>query len=124
MNRYSLAAESRTWWCPSAAAGSLGATAVALVALSTPVAVAMPVETTRSEAPASLVPFSSAATTGVERPCFILQPHWNTGLDGPQPTCLTQVSDPVAERVATGSLSGGYRDEPDHVIRLNLDYLP
>ncbi|NYD42604.1 hypothetical protein [Nocardioides panaciterrulae] len=34
------------------------------------------------------VPVSAAGQTGHhDRPCFIVQAHWNVGLDGPQPRC-------------------------------------
>jgi hypothetical protein len=29
-----------------------------------------------------------SAPTG-DRPCFMVRAHWNTALDGPQPTCAT-----------------------------------
>jgi hypothetical protein len=29
----------------------------------------------------------AAASTDRERPCFIVQAHWNTAFDGPAPTC-------------------------------------
>ncbi len=29
----------------------------------------------------------AAADSARQRPCFIIQPHWNTALDGPQPVC-------------------------------------
>lgn len=35
---------------------------------------------------------SSAADTDegpADRPCFMVQSHWNTAYDGPQPTCPT-----------------------------------
>ena len=34
---------------------------------------------------------SAAAPSGgtADRPCFMVQAHWNTGYDGPQPTCPT-----------------------------------
>lgn len=31
------------------------------------------------------------ATEDPERPCFIIQPRWNTAIDGPPPTCPTPI---------------------------------
>jgi hypothetical protein len=35
------------------------------------------------------VPPTTASAPGPERPCFIVQPRWNTAIDGPAPTCPT-----------------------------------
>jgi hypothetical protein len=84
MNRYSLRSESRTWWIPSTAAGTLGLAAVtALFALPVGGAQALPVGTTRSE---QLVAPTQVGTA-IERPCFLRQAHWNRALDNDQPTC-------------------------------------
>jgi hypothetical protein len=32
---------------------------------------------------------SSAPDEAGDRPCFMVRAHWNTALDGPQPTCAT-----------------------------------
>jgi hypothetical protein len=32
---------------------------------------------------------ASSAPEETERPCFMVRAHWNTALDGPQPTCAT-----------------------------------
>lgn len=34
-------------------------------------------------------PASAIQEPGSERPCFIVQPRWNTAIDGPPPTCPT-----------------------------------
>lgn len=32
---------------------------------------------------------ASSAPDEADRPCFMVRAHWNTALDGPQPTCAT-----------------------------------
>ena len=103
MNRYSLASDSRRWWWPSASAGAIGLAAVTTLFV-------LPVSSVTA------APTSPAGSTSVERPCFIVQPHWNTALDGPQPVCTTPVSalQPAAQMRAPGRT----------VSRTGLGYLP
>ncbi|WP_107764848.1 hypothetical protein [Nocardioides terrigena] len=61
---------------------------------------------------------SSAADTEegpTDRPCFMIQSHWNTGYDGPQPTCPTptwQMQDdndePLPDRMRNVSFTGDF----------------
>ena len=36
-----------------------------------------------------VAPPTTATAPAQERPCFIVQPRWNTAIDGPAPTCPT-----------------------------------
>ena len=36
-----------------------------------------------------VAPPTSASAPAQERPCFFVQPRWNTAVDGPVPTCPT-----------------------------------
>lgn len=111
MNRYSLDSESRRWWWPSAAAGAVGTAAVtALFVLPASQVGAVPA------APEPAAPAPVADTTSVDRPCYIVQEHWNTALDGPQPLCSTILTPPAATSQAQAS---------GHVVlRSGLGYLP
>lgn len=37
-------------------------------------------------------PTSSPADPAQDRPCFVWRAHWNTALDGPEPTCSPSTS--------------------------------
>jgi hypothetical protein len=85
MNKhYTIGSDSRRWWWPSAAAGMVGATAVAAIVAIPTAGQARPVEISRNEAPAIVIP---APAPGTDHPCFMVRFRWNTALDGPQPTC-------------------------------------
>lgn len=74
-SNYSLDADSRRWWWGPAVAGTFCAVAIAsIVAISTG-------STALSADP------GAEPGAGTDRPCFIVQPRWNTALLGPQPTC-------------------------------------
>lgn len=46
----------------------------------------------------AVAPPTTASAPAEERPCFIVQPRWNTAVDGPVPTCAT----PTWQEVGTG----------------------
>ena len=53
---------------------------------------------------------SSAADTDqgpADRPCFMVQSHWNTAYDGPQPTCPTPSWQTEAAASDTGAAGAG-----------------
>ena len=33
------------------------------------------------------VPATGSSASPADRPCFMVRPHWNSALDGPQPVC-------------------------------------
>ena len=105
MNRYSLDSDSRRWWWPSATAGALGTAAVTALFV-------LPASHVGA-APAAPAP--TGTTTSVDRPCFIFQAHWNTGLDGPQPVCTTEVTTPPVTPAMRA---------PGRPVFRTLDYLP
>jgi hypothetical protein len=81
---YTIGSDSRRWWWPPAAAG-VCVTAVVAAIVAVPVAgQARPVEITRNEAPATVIP---APVSGTDHPCFAVRTRWNVALDGPQPSC-------------------------------------
>ena len=72
MNKYSLSADTRSWWLPSAIAGAIGAVALGAILV---------LPTTGQSAPVPFVP-------GAERSCFMEPAPWNYGVDKkPQPDC-------------------------------------
>lgn len=84
MNRYSLESDSRRWWIPSAAAGTLATAVVGLIVVLPATGNAIPVDTTRQG--------STPTVPGItyrpgNSPCFMVRAVWNEALDGPQPTC-------------------------------------
>ncbi len=75
---YSLAADSRSWWLPSAAAGAIGAAALGAILI-------LPL-TGQSSAPVNPAPDAPAASVPTEgndigRTCFAQRPQRNTGID-------------------------------------------
>ena len=95
MNSYSLASDSRRWWWPSAAAGTLGSVAVAAI-LAVPATGSVAHD--RTQAPA---PVTTGSGTVVERPCYLARPGWNTVRGWEQPVCTTVIgrsSDVTAAR--------------------------
>lgn len=87
MNSYSLASDSRRWWWPSAAAGTLGSVAVAAI-LAVPATGSVAHD--RTQAPA---PVTTGSGTVVERPCYLARPGWNTVRGWEQPVCETLLRD-------------------------------
>ena len=70
------------------------------------VGVATAIITTTAFAPTA----SSAAGTDegpADRPCFMVQSHWNTAYDGPQPTCPTPTWQTGAAASDTGAARSG-----------------
>lgn len=55
------------------------------VGLSASNAAAIPVPDHGAGPIVATTPYTDDATR--PRPCFMIRPHWNTALDGPQPTC-------------------------------------
>jgi hypothetical protein len=81
-SKYSLDADTNRWWWGPAAAGALCAVSItAVVAVSAGSTVA-----TADRGPGS----------GSDRPCFIVQPRWNSALAGPQPTCPLEDDAPAS----------------------------
>jgi hypothetical protein len=80
MTRYSLSSDSRRWWWPSAAAGTMATAVLAGVLL-------VPASGHDAPAPASPDEPSSGVVVERDRPCFLVRAHWNEALDGPQPLC-------------------------------------
>ena len=49
-----------------------------------------------------VAPRTTASAPDPERPCFIVQPRWNTAIDGPAPTCPTPAwQQAAAARIGT-----------------------
>ncbi len=88
-NNYSLTADSRRWWWPSATAGVVGTAAIAAILILPTTGHAMPVETFRNEAPATVFGNQSfvAPDGAADHPCFMTRAHWNVALDYAQPVC-------------------------------------
>ena len=103
MNSYSLASDSRRWWWPSAAAGTLGSVAVAAILV---VPATGSVAHDRTQAPA---PATSSSGTVVERPCYLARPGWNTVRGWEQPVCTTVIGRSSDDTVSRG------RPAPDYL---------
>jgi hypothetical protein len=102
MNSYSLTSDSRRWWWPSAAAGAAGAAAIAAILVLPAAVQAVP------EPVAPVEPAQSVLVDEVrDRQCFLLQPRWNTGLDGFQPRCAGVVTQPAGGAVRRPGLLYG-----------------
>ena len=99
-NSYSLTADSRRWWWPSATAGVAGTAAIAAILILPTTGHAMPTETVRNEAPATVFGSHSFAFTyaPADRPCFMTRAHWNVALDGAQPVCSRTAKPAPPER--------------------------
>ncbi len=80
--KYSLAADSRSWWLPSAVAGAIGAVALGAILI---LPLAGQPANTAPDAPG----VSDPSDDGVGRSCFVHRPPRNYGVDElPQPDCL------------------------------------
>jgi hypothetical protein len=78
---YSLAAESRSWWLPSAVAGAIGTVTLGAILV---LAFNGQTGNTAPEAPAISVPSDNS----VERSCFMQRPQQHEGdFALPQPHC-------------------------------------
>jgi len=82
MNHYTLAAESRRWWMPSAAAGVAATSAILMIALVPANGYA---SEPRDQRPAVGVPATDS--TGY-RPCYLVRPHGNLAPEGPPVRCV------------------------------------
>ena len=90
MNSYTLSAESRRWWMPSAAAGVAAASAIAVIAM-VPVTTYAASSEPRNQGSAVSAPNDADQTR--YRACFMIRPNWNPAVDGPQPRCVIRGSD-------------------------------
>ena len=98
-NRYTISADSRRWWWPSAAAGTAAVAAVAAIA-SVPANAGIP-DTDPGTGTGTGATRPATSYTVIKHPCFMVQPRWNAGMDGPQPVCRTLVRsdrDPAPDR--------------------------
>jgi hypothetical protein len=81
--KYSLTADSRSWWLPSAVAGAIGAVALGAILILPLAGESAPVNPA-PDAPATSVPSGD----GVGRTCFMQRPPRIYGVDDlPQPNC-------------------------------------
>ena len=104
MNSYTLSAESRRWWMPSAAAGVAAASAIAVITM-VPISTYAASSEPRDRGPAASAPAASDHTK--YRSCFMIRPNWNPALEGPQPRCVVRAGDddriqPQAEATGRG----------------------
>ena len=83
MNSYSLSADSRRWWWPSAVAGTAGSAAIAAILVLPGAVQAVPEPVTPGAPVGSVV----IGDTTYDRQCFLLRSPWNEALDGFQPRC-------------------------------------
>ena len=86
MNSYTLTAESRCWWLPSAAAGVAASAAIAAIAL-VPVSTYAASSEPRDQGSAASAKIADDPGQTGYRACFMIHPNWPT-LDGPQPRCI------------------------------------
>lgn len=86
-NRYTISADSHRWWWPSAAAGAVATVVIAAIAAG-PASAGIP-DTDPATGTGSTRP--AEAYTVISHPCFMVQPRWNVGMDGPQPVCRTMI---------------------------------
>lgn len=103
MNSYSLSADSRRWWWPSAVAGTAASAAVAAILVLPGAVQAVPDTVSPVDAERS-----GYVGETFDHQCFLRRSNWNEALDGPQPLCSSHV---------TGRASAGVR-------RPGLAYLP
>ena len=86
-NRYTISADSNRWWWSSAAAGAVATAAIAAIACG-PASAGIP-DIDPAPGPGSTRPVEAYVV--VSHPCFMEQPRWNVGMDGPQPVCRTEI---------------------------------
>lgn len=108
MNSYSLSADSRRWWWPSAAAGVAGTAAITAI-LILPTAVQAQPEPLAPAEPAHSVYIGDV----VDRPCFMLRSPWNVALDGHQPRCSTPTTTPASGGLAVVPSADDFRPRPN-----------
>ena len=83
MNSYTLSAESRRWWMPSAAAGFAAASAIAVIGLAP--ASGYAASEPRDRGPAVVVP---APDSIQYRPCHLIRPKADLAPEGPAVRCV------------------------------------
>ena len=86
MNVYTLTSDSQHWWWPSAGAGTTALAAISLVFTVPATGHAMPVDYTPTVVPIVALNDDFDASS---RPCFMIQPRWNTALNWLPPSCHT-----------------------------------
>lgn len=107
MNSYSLSADSRRWWWPSAAAGVAG-TAVITAILVLPTAVQAQPELIAPAEPAPVF----IGETHVHQ-CYMLRLPWNEALDGHQPRCSTPTTTPASGGIAVDPVADDFSPRPN-----------
>ena len=86
-NRYSISADSRRWWWPSAVAGA--AALAATMAIPMAAGHAIPLDDQPVGTGAGVTSEVATPVDTDERPCFMVRAHRNEALDWPQPLCGT-----------------------------------
>lgn len=89
MNSYSISADSRRWWWPSAAAGVAGTAAITAILVVPGAVQAVP----EPIAPAEPAPVFIGESHVHQ--CYMVRFPWNEALDGPRPSCTSETSAPA-----------------------------